>query len=374
MVSLSQQLPSTNKFIPAMFLFVGVSCMIVAGYFLIEGLLQFGGSAAAKRMLIVAGVLFQITESLCFISSAALANHSLTWRHSMFLLGSVLFCFSIAVMTFAQKAALETGEAQAAAIDERRNDIREQLSSLDELIASYRLNAEKQSKSIYGTSRQLGQDSINKATELAKTKMEFSQKLFKLNESRRQTSLDFFEKLQQITGLEATQTEFWFLFSRSFLLEICGIMLMSFGAYLFSIRAAINTQQNQPKNRSTTKKRSKVSKKKKPNIKSEKIRENKLKAAYAGGNNVSLLRPVANLEPNKELTEQPPNDDLERYAERKVLESYAEKIAALYQSSRLKTLSREDVQKSLQDHHEIQIDQLKAERVVELVKRRLGLY
>jgi len=84
----------------------------------------------------------------------------------MLIVAGVLFGFSIAVMTFAQKAALETGESTAAAIDERRADIRQQIASLDDLIMSYRLNAEKQSKSIYANSRELGQDSINKATEL----------------------------------------------------------------------------------------------------------------------------------------------------------------------------------------------------------------
>ena len=105
--------------------------MSVAGYFLIEGLSQFSGSNAAKRMLIAGGILFQITESICFISASALTYHSLTWRYTLFGLGLVLFSFSIGVMTLAQKTALQTGEAQAQAIDEKRDYTRKQIDSLE---------------------------------------------------------------------------------------------------------------------------------------------------------------------------------------------------------------------------------------------------
>ena len=104
--------------------------MAVAGYFLIEGLSQFSGDSTAKNMLIIGGVLFQITESLCFIAAAALTYHSLRWRYMLFSLGAVLFCFSIGVMTLAQKTALQTGEAQAQANDEKREHIRSQIASL----------------------------------------------------------------------------------------------------------------------------------------------------------------------------------------------------------------------------------------------------
>lgn len=206
--------------------------MAVAGYFLIEGLSQFAGSAAAKNMLIVGGVLFQITESLCFIAASALTYHSLRWRYILFSLGLVLFSFSIGVMTLAQKTALQTGEAQAQANDEKRGHIRSQITSLEEVIASYRFNAEKQSRSIYKDSRALGQDSINRAAELEEKKMRLSEELFALNTARRQTSSDFFHRLEEVTGLPEKSTEFYFLVLRSLLLELSGIILMSFGANL----------------------------------------------------------------------------------------------------------------------------------------------
>jgi len=160
--SYTQKYPSLS--ITYTFIFIiGLACMSVAGYFLIEGLSQFSGSNAAKRMLIAGGILFQITESICFISASALTYHSLTWRYTLFGLGLVLFSFSIGVMTLAQKTALQTGEAQAQAIDEKRDYTRKQIDSLDRAIASYRFNAEKQSKSIYKDSRALGQDSLNRA-------------------------------------------------------------------------------------------------------------------------------------------------------------------------------------------------------------------
>ncbi len=206
--------------------------MGVSGYFLIEGLSQFSGGGTAKNMLIIGGVLFQITESLCFIAASALTYHSLRWRYILFSLGVVLFGFSIAVMTLAQKTALQTGEAQAQAIDEKREHIRRQIASLEQVIGTYRLNAEKQSRSIYKDSRALGQDSINRAAEMEERKLRLSEELFALNTSRRQTAADFFQRLQEVSGLPAQSTEFYFLVLRSLLLELSGIILLSFGANL----------------------------------------------------------------------------------------------------------------------------------------------
>ena len=213
--------------------------MAVAGYFLIEGLSQFAGGGAGKNMLIVGGVLFQITESVCFISASALTYHSRRWRYILFSLGAVLFCFSIGVMTLAQKTALQAGEAQAQANDEKRDHLRDQIASLQQVIDSYRLNAEKQSKSIYKDSRALGQDSINRAAELEERKIQLSEELFNYNTARRQTSSDFFHRLQEVTGLPEKATEFYFLVLRSLLLELSGIILMSFSANLRAYRKLV---------------------------------------------------------------------------------------------------------------------------------------
>jgi len=211
---------------------VGMSCMVVAGFFLIEGLSQFSGDATTRNILIVGGILFQITESLCFIAAASLSFHSVVWRITLFGLGCILFLFSIAVMTLAQKTALQTGINTAAAIDQKRNDIRAQLESLNRMIDSYRLNAERQSKSIYKDSRALGQDSINRANELEQQKINLSNELYQLNQERRETSADFFQRMHDVTGLPAKETEFYFLVIRSLLLELSGILLMAFGANL----------------------------------------------------------------------------------------------------------------------------------------------
>jgi len=211
--------------------------MIVAGFFLIEGLSQFSGDETTRNILIIGGILFQITESLCFIAAASLAFHSITWRMSLFGLGCILFLFSIGVMTLAQKTALQTGINEASAIDEKRGQIREQITSLDRMIESYRLNAEKQSKSIYKDSRALGQDSINRATEIELEKSKLSEQLFALNQQRKETSIDFFIRLEEVTGLPAVSTEFYFLVVRSLLLELCGIILMAFAANLRALIA-----------------------------------------------------------------------------------------------------------------------------------------
>ncbi len=206
--------------------------MAVAGYFLVQGLSQFSGSGTTNTMLIVGGVLFQVTESICFIGASALTYHSLRWRYILFTLGVVLFSFSIGVMTLAQKAALQTGESQASAIDEKRQYLRSQIASLQKVIDSYRLNAEKQSRSIYKDSRAKGQDSLNRAAKLEQKKMQLSEALYRANIRRKQTSSDFFKRVEQVTGLPAASTEFYFLVGRSLLIELSAIILMSFGANL----------------------------------------------------------------------------------------------------------------------------------------------
>lgn len=206
--------------------------MVVAGYFLIQGLSEFSGTGAISNMLIIGGILFQITESICFISASALTYHSMRWRYILFSLGIVLFGFSIAVMTLAQKTALQTGETQAKANDEKRDHVRSQIVSLQKVIDSYRFNAERQSKSIYKDSRAKGQDSLNRAALLEEKKILLSNELFSLNKSRRETSSDFFKRVESVLGLPAASTEFYFLVLRSLLLELSAIILMSFAANL----------------------------------------------------------------------------------------------------------------------------------------------
>ncbi|NOZ52854.1 MAG: hypothetical protein GXP08_06880 [Gammaproteobacteria bacterium] len=216
----------------AIIFMVGLSAMAVSGWYLIEGMLHFAGDDAAKRVFIAAGIIFQITESICFISAAALTSKSTYWRISLFLLGVILFIFSITVMTLAQKALLQSGENQASALDEKIAAINAQVESLDEMIAAYQLNAKKQSQSIYASSRELGQDSLNRATELEEKKLALSNQLFSLNNARKQTSGDFFQQLEILMGLSALKMELYFLISRSLLLELCGVVLMAFAAHL----------------------------------------------------------------------------------------------------------------------------------------------
>ena len=132
---------------------VGLCAMMVSGWYLIEGMLHFAGDEASKRVFIAAGIIFQVTESICFVAATAFTTRSWLWRSSLFSLGCILFTFSIAVMTLAQKATLQSGDNQARAMDMQINAIEEQIKSLDNVIAGYRLNAEKQSNSVYANSR-----------------------------------------------------------------------------------------------------------------------------------------------------------------------------------------------------------------------------
>jgi len=220
------------KLLQAIVFTVGLAAMVVSGWYLIEGMLHFAGDDASKRVFMAAGIIFQITESICFISAAALTSKSVYWRISLFLLGAVLFLFSITVMTLAQKATLQSGENQASALSEQIIALNAQIASLNQMISAYQLNAKKQSQSIYANSRELGQDSLNRATELEAKKLDLTNQLFALNNARKQTSRDFFQQLEVLTGLSALQMEYYFLVSRSLLLELCGIVLMAFAAHL----------------------------------------------------------------------------------------------------------------------------------------------
>jgi len=247
---------------------VGLAAMSVAGWYLVEGMLHFSGDGSAAYVFIAAGIIFQVTESICFISAAAMTSKSIYWRASLFALGSILFLFSIVVMTLAQKATLQTGENQADALNSQIEALQAQTKSLDKMIASYQLNAEKQSKSIYANSRELGQDSLNRATELEYKKSNLAEMLYQLNGERRQTSSDFFQQIEKITGFPALQTEFYFLTSRSLLLEMCGIVLMAFAAYL-KMESKPETQQIQR----LAKVRPEANKKKQPKVQREKPTE-----------------------------------------------------------------------------------------------------
>ena len=247
---------------------VGLAAMSVAGWYLVEGMLHFSGDDSAAYVFIAAGIIFQITESICFISAAAMTSKSFYWRASLFALGSLLFLFSIIVMTLAQKATLQSGENQADALNSQIEALQAQSKSLDKMIASYQLNAEKQSKSIYANSRELGQDSLNRATELEYKKSNLAEKLYQLNGERRQTSSDFFQQIEKITGFPALQTEFYFFTSRSLLLEMCGIVLMAFAAYL-KMETKPETQAIQK----PAKVRPEANKKKQPNVQREKSPE-----------------------------------------------------------------------------------------------------
>ncbi len=215
----------------------GVAAMAVAGFILIEGMLKFGGDTAARNIFIAAGIIFQISETICFVACALMTRKSLRWRIGLFTLGTLLFAFSIAVMTLAQKATLFSGEQRNDAIELQIQALNSQIESLSHMISSYQFNAEKQSKSIYADSRKRGQDSLNRATKLEEKKLDLMEQLFVLNQTKQHTSSQFFKQIELVTGLPALETEFYFLVIRSLLLELCGIVLMAFSAYLIgSIR------------------------------------------------------------------------------------------------------------------------------------------
>ena len=210
---------------------IGISLMVVAGFFLVEGLSQFAANENLKMALMASGILFQVAESACFITAAALDTKYAKWRGILLTGGVLLFMFSIAVVTIAQKASFEAGESSAQVADAKAADLATQIENLDKAIATYRLNAEKQSKSIYAQSRALGQDSLNKSMELADKRAQLAKELFALRNQRQVTSLDIFRRIENITGFGAENIELLYIFVRSLFLEFFGVLFLSIAAY-----------------------------------------------------------------------------------------------------------------------------------------------
>jgi len=241
---------------------VGACFMIAAAFLLIQGLSRFSGDSGSQHIFIVFGVLFQVGESVCFIAAARQSHHSRLWRLGLLALGIILFSFSISVMTLAQKATMQVGINAASALDEQRAFLREQIDSLDRSINAYRFNAESQSKSIYKDSRALGQDSLNRAIDLEEQKRVLSEKLFSLSSERRESSADFFARLENVLGWPAETTEFYFLVMRSLLIELCGVLFLAYGSYAISVLPTPVTEREPPNNKPTAKKARKKSAKK----------------------------------------------------------------------------------------------------------------
>lgn len=359
-----------NGFLGLVF-FVGFCAMIVAGIILIEGMMHFAGGTA-KYVFISAGIVFQVAETLCFIAAAALIGKSSQWRAGLFFLGLLLFSFSIAVMTLAQKATIQVGEAKDDALNKQIVALTEQLTSLDSVIKGYRLNAEKQSNSIYANSRQLGQDSLNRATELEEKKLTLKEKLFSLNEQKRQTSSAFFLQLQNITGLEATSTEFYFLVARSILLELCGIVFMAFAAYLrFHKSQTINAQLIlNPTNKlpsievhkAEKPKPSKPRKKSIPKIKKEEVPESSWAAKY-----LNALREQQNENSGLNST------GIETEVETDVnYDQWLDHVLESYREGNLKSLKLEDIRNFFQEKLEEKIDNGTAMIIQRMAQKRLS--
>lgn len=234
---------------------IGISCMATATYFLIVGLSNFGGDTTAKWMLGITGIIFQAAESACFINSV-LAER-VKWKVFMFGLGAVLFVFSILVMTLAQQTVLMSGVVKAEANDTKRDNLNKQISSLNSLILSLRVNAKKQSKSKYAQSRRLGFEALKQAAKFESQKLKLINELHRLKTERKQTQQDFFKRASSALGLTLTGAtlEFWFILIRSILLETLAVALMSIAAtYKPEIKTAKKRKRSPAKKKAPVKK------------------------------------------------------------------------------------------------------------------------
>ena len=214
------------------FLFtVGFCSMVVAGWFLIDGLSQFSASTSMYYALVLSAIIFQLGEAGMFVTAAVLPVYYRKWRWFTIVVGSSLFILSVLVMTLAQKSAMSSGEIKANAIDEKVRLLQSQIASIDSVIQSYQTNADKQSRSVYAQSRALGQDSLNRSSALLEKKLTLSSQIFDLQSKRNLTSGDFFSSVEKVTGFDGQTTELVYLVARSALLEFLGVSLMTLAAY-----------------------------------------------------------------------------------------------------------------------------------------------
>ncbi|MDH5327619.1 MAG: hypothetical protein OEY58_19370 [Gammaproteobacteria bacterium] len=213
----------------------GAVSMICAAFFLIKGLSS-GSFGSATNVLIIGAIVLQVSEVILFLlaSTDVLGQHSRLGRAGFFSLGCSLFLFSVFIMTMAQSTSLQTGVREAAANDSQRLRLEQQLESLTSIIDSYRKNADTQSQSVYANSRALGQDSINRAVELEQKKFAILEQLGQLDRSRKESSSDFFLRLESLTGIQQGYWGIAFLVTLSLLFEVIGIVLITTAVKLMS--------------------------------------------------------------------------------------------------------------------------------------------
>lgn len=332
----------------AVIFLVGFACMVLSGYFLVIGLSQFAVNESVKVILAASAVTLQIAESACFMIAAAMPSPFKKIRAALFAGGSIIFIFSIAVVTVAQKAVFQESEVSANASDTMTKNIEGQIANLDATIASYRLNGEKQSRSIYPESRAKGQESLDKAAKLTEKQEALSAKLFDLQKQRSVTGMDVYHKLEKILGIDAENMELGFIVVRSLLLETIGVLFLSLPGYLKTLTPT--APENKPE------KREPEEKPKKPEEPSKATPKTIMPAKPDNRiTSINSRRPIKKPGKNKQ------------YPERDIL-AMAEKMLILLDQGKIKSAGRDTVISALAEHHDIRIGAGPAMRVVEKVK------
>lgn len=334
----------------AVIFLVGFACMVLSGYFLVIGLSQFAVNESIKVILAASAVTLQIAESACFMIAAAMPSPFKKIRAALFVGGSIIFIFSIAVVTVAQKAVFQESEVSANANDTMKKNIEGQIANLDATIASYRLNGEKQSRSIYPESRAKGQESLDEATKLMEKREALSEQLFELQKQRSVTGMDVYRKLEKVLRIDAENIELGYILVRSLLLETIGVLFLSLPGYLKTLEPT--APEKKPARREREKKPQKLESGDKPSPQQTlppTPPDNRITS-------INSRRPI-----QKPATKN-------RYPERDIV-AMAEKIIVLLDEGKIKRTGRDAVITALSEYHDISIGTGPAMRVSEKVKQ-----
>lgn len=218
----------TSNITIALFGGLAIGCLIVSGYWLVQGLSAVD-TGLDSVMSSAGGVLLQLTEVACFLG-AITAIHSTAQRKKLRAFGVFLFVLSIITIAFAQQTASIQSEKQAKKIGQTKKLMTDQVNDSQKLMDGLLQNAEKQSRSKFVASRKLGTESANRAVNIVEENRKNRERIIQENKKEEPLSpKEAFSKIIKTLGLPispALLELLWAVF-RALAVELSGVLLLT---------------------------------------------------------------------------------------------------------------------------------------------------
>lgn len=224
----------------------------LASAFTIDGMRMYITNSLTLWMWVITALACQACEAVFFVKAT---NPGMPAKTRVYLgaLAAAFFLFGIYLMTFGQyvqwlediaaaEAKFQTQNAPAqqrkaarGALDSTIADVERQVSQKHQIIDSYRINADRQSQSIYRDSRQSAQSMLEKIRIEEQEMKKLFEQLSDLRQQR--AAMNLSEVPAQATILQIDQQltqqvdiKFFVLLARSLLIEIGAITLLALAA------------------------------------------------------------------------------------------------------------------------------------------------